>query len=184
MREFKNTTAIILAGGQSTRMGEDKGLMNLGDKPMIQYILETVSKLTDQIIIVANNSDYEKFGYPVFKDIEQAKGPLGGIVTGLTASKTALNWIISCDSPHVTIDLLKVLMLKLKNVEAVVPERAGKIHPLIAAYQKSSLAFFKKELALNHLKLMPIIDKLDVRIMGADHFDRINFKNLNSKEDL
>lgn len=184
MEHIPNTTAIILAGGKSSRMGQDKGLMDLDGKPMIQHIISTVSKLTTNILIVANNLDYQKFGLPVFEDHVKDKGPLGGFVTGLSASNTDLNWIISCDTPYVSVDLLSTLMSNLKNVDAVVPTKDDKLHPLIAAYHKATLPHFEKELELNHLKMMTVISQIHVLFMNANQFDVINFKNLNSKEDI
>jgi molybdopterin-guanine dinucleotide biosynthesis protein A len=179
-----NTTAIILAGGQSSRMGQDKGLMEVKGKPMIQHIIDTVSLLTNQIIIIANNTEYQQFGFPVYEDFIKQKGPLAGIVTGLSNSTTDLNWIISCDVPFVSANLLSELMLNLVKVDVVVPSKNDRIHPLIGGYKKSTLQIFKRELEHNHLKIMNVISYFDVHIMNADQFDVINFKNLNSKEDI
>ena len=179
-----NTTAIILAGGQSSRMGQDKGLMELSGRPMIQHIIETVSQLTSQIIIIANNSEYQQFGLPVYEDLTKEKGPLAGIVTGLSKSKTDLNWIISCDTPYVSVDLLSELMFNLKVADVVVPSKNDKIHPLIGTYHKSTLPIFQRELELDHLKVITEIDQLHVQIIDVNRFDVLNFKNLNSKEDI
>jgi molybdopterin-guanine dinucleotide biosynthesis protein A len=184
MDSIPNTTAIILAGGQSSRMGQDKGLMDLNGKPMVQHIIDTVSQLTNQIIIIANNSEYQQFGWPVYEDVIKQKGPLAGIVTGLSNSATDLNWIISCDVPFVSADLLSELMLNLEKVDVVVPSKNDRTHPLIGGYKKSTLPTFKRELEHNHLKIMTVISCFDVYIMNADQFDVINFKNLNSKEDI
>mgnify|MGYP000020578250 CR=1 FL=1 len=184
MKPVANTTAIILAGGQSSRMGEDKGLMNLEGQPMIQYIIDSVKQIASNIIIIANDKAYEQFGFEVHEDLVKEKGPLVGIVTGLSASKTELNWIISCDAPYVSKDLLLDLMNKLNEFEAVVPEKEEKKHPLIGAYKKSTLPVFKQALALNHLKIMTVISQLHVLFMDANNFDVLTFRNLNSKKDL
>ena len=184
MMPIANTTAIILAGGQSSRMGEDKGLMNLNGQPMIQNIIDTVKLVASNIIIIANDKAYEQFGFQVYEDIVKEKGPLAGIVTGLTASKTELNWIISCDAPYVSKDLLLDLMNNLNEFDAVVPKKEEKIHPLIGTYKRSVLPVFKEALALNHLKIMTVISQLHVLFMNANNFDVLTFKNLNSKKDL
>ncbi len=81
-------TGIILAGGKSSRMGEDKGLVLLNGKPMIQYVIEALKGVVSDIIIISNNASYNKFGIPVYPDIIKDKGPVGGIFTGLHHSKT------------------------------------------------------------------------------------------------
>ena len=184
MKIVSNTTAIILAGGRSSRMGQDKGLMNLGDKPMIQYTIDTVSRITSNILIVANDSAYEQFGFPVLYDKVENKGPLAGIIGGLSATLTEHNWILACDTPYVTAELLLELMAKLKDYDAVVSMHQDKVHPLIATYNRRVLPVFEKQLKLNNLKLMRANAELNVEIFNADHYDLINFKNLNSKTDL
>ncbi|NOQ71088.1 MAG: NTP transferase domain-containing protein [Crocinitomix sp.] len=184
METLAHTTAIILAGGKSSRMGQDKGLMLLDGKPMIQYIIDTVQPIANNIIIIANNKAYEKFGFPVYGDLVKDKGPVGGIVTGLSASTTDLNWVISCDTPFVSQELLEMLMLNMDQFDAVIPTYENRTHPLIACYNKSALPVFKKALHLNELKIMTLISKLHAKIMNANQFDVLNFKNLNSKEDI
>ena len=184
MDRFKNHTAIILAGGKSTRMGEDKGLMLLNGKPMVQYVIDAFELLTKNIIIIANNDLYTKFGLPVYVDLVKDKGPLVGIVTGLTNSKSEQNWIISCDSPFVKYDLLVELMNQLDGKECAMPTYENKKHPLIAAYRTSSLTRLKEQLLLDNLKLMKALEELDVNAFTANNFDPINFKNINSKADL
>lgn len=181
---MEKLTAIILAGGKSSRMGEDKGLMNLNGKPMIAWVLETVSKLTSEIILIANNPEYKKFGFPVYEDEVPEKGPLGGIITGLKASDTEKNWIISCDTPYINADLLNVLMNEVGDYDAVVPVYKNKVHPLIGVYRKSGLSHFEENLHLNNLKIMEILDGIKVNYFQADVFTEENFRNLNAKTDL
>ncbi|MFT5819151.1 MAG: molybdopterin-guanine dinucleotide biosynthesis protein A [Crocinitomix sp.] len=184
MEMVADITAIILAGGQSSRMGQDKGLMDLNGKPMIQYIIETVEPIANNIIIIANNLDYEKFGFPVYEDTVKEKGPLAGVVTGLSESKTDLNWIISCDTPYVTEGLLKELKHELKGFDAVLSSFQGRVHPLISAYNKSALQMLTEQLEKENLKLMLANSALKTKIFNANQYDLINFKNLNSKKDL
>ena len=61
-------TGIILAGGKSSRMGEDKGLVLLNGKPMIQYVIEALKEVVSDIIIISNNASYNKFRVPVYSD--------------------------------------------------------------------------------------------------------------------
>lgn len=181
---MEDKTGIILAGGESSRMGEDKGLMSLEGKPMIQYVIDVVLTQTDQICIISNNSDYQIFGWPVHTDLVKGKGPLGGIVTGLSASRTRQNWILSCDSPFITEDLLVMLMNQLNGFDAAIPEKLNRTHPLIAAYDLSALPTYKVALNQDNLKLSEANKSLNINYFDANQFDVRNFKNINAREDL
>ena len=177
-------TAIILAGGKSSRMGEDKGLMLYNGKPMIQHVIDAVLPLTNCILISANSDVYKQFNYQIFSDKISDKGPLGGIVTTLAQSETEINWVLSCDSPKITTEMLRKLVDQLRDYDAVVPQIGEKIHPLIAVYRKSILNRFKENLALNQLKMIAVLNEMHVNYYKVDESDQFNFKNLNSKADL
>lgn len=176
-------TAIILAGGKSSRMGEDKGLMLFEAKPMIQHIINLVKPLVKHIIIISNNNSYQQFGYPVFEDIIKDKGPLAGILTGLQQSTTAKNLILSCDVPFVNEALLELLLTQADDVDVVIPEKENRTHQLIGVYDKSCIAIIKEELANDRLKLKLAINKLNHRIIDANGIDARVFHNINTKED-
>ena len=101
-----NITGIILAGGQARRMGgQDKGLIQLAQKPMIEYVLNAIKPQVDEIIINANRNQvvYEKYGYPVVADqIEGYCGPLAGMASGLQTAETPFVVTVPCDSPFDT----------------------------------------------------------------------------------
>ncbi|MGB0882066.1 MAG: molybdenum cofactor guanylyltransferase [Vicingaceae bacterium] len=176
-------TAIILAGGKSSRMGEDKGIMFLEGKPMVQHIIEVVKPLTEKIIIISNNNKYSQFGYPVFEDITKGKGPLAGILTGLQYSTTDKNLILSCDVPFVNKKLLDLLITNSENSDVVIPEKEDRTHQLIGIYDKSCIPTFKRELANNRLKMKLAIKKLNYKIIDANQIDAQVFYNINTKED-
>lgn len=177
-------TGIILAGGQSSRMGQDKGLMDLKGKAMILHVIDSIEKLTNQIIIVANNEAYKKFGYKVVPDIIVNKGPLAGIVTGLEETETEKNWILSCDTPFITASLLDELMSTMKDENLRIVKKGNDIHPLIGTYRKSALKPLKEQLALNELKLSRAFQGISKSFFDANHHPNYCFKNLNSIADL
>lgn len=176
-----NVTAIILAGGKSTRMGEDKGLMLFEGKAMIEHIIKTVEPLVQEIIIIANNKEYHQFGYPVFEDIIKEKGPLAGILTGLKQSTSDYNLVLSCDVPFVNNELIQLLLSH--NAEVVIPKKDNRTHQLIGVYNKSCIPTLKEELANDRLKIKLAIKGLNVKIVDANHIDNRIFHNINTKED-
>jgi molybdenum cofactor guanylyltransferase len=99
------TTAIILAGGMARRMqGQDKGLIELNGRPMIEYIIDALKPQVDHILINANRNieTYQRYGFPVVKDIMgDYFGPLVGMASGLQACTSDRVLTVPCDSPFV-----------------------------------------------------------------------------------
>jgi len=109
-------TGVILAGGMSRRMGEDKGTLLLGDRTVIEYVIETVSQVVDELLLITNKPEnYQRFGIPIFTDILQANGALVGIHAGLIASQTYHSLFVACDMPFVKKQLLEYMTSKLQH---------------------------------------------------------------------
>ena len=87
-------SGIILSGGKSTRMGMDKGLIELKGKPMIQHVIDHIDPICNEILISANDKVYENFSYPVYNDEIHEIGPAGGIISCLKHSSYNKNIII------------------------------------------------------------------------------------------
>ena len=122
-------TVIILAGGKSSRMGTDKGLVLMNEIPMIERVIKTVKKAgLSEIIIVSNNTEYKQFGLPVFPDVIPDKGPLGGIYTGLLKSSTVKNLILSCDVPFINETVLKLLIRNGLKSKVTIVKYENRIH--------------------------------------------------------
>lgn len=181
---MKNVGVIILAGGKSSRMGEDKGLMALFGKSMVAYVLDQAVKISEDIIIVSNNSNYKKYGYPTFKDLYKEKGPLAGLHTGLVKSKHHKNIVLSCDIPYVKIGLLNFLYNQSEGYDITIAQHEDRMHPLIGIYTKDCIQRFEECLKLDELKITKAFASLNFNIVPADEFDSIEFKNLNSKKDI
>ena len=177
-------TIIILAGGKSARMGQDKGLITILEKPMIQHVIDVANNFTKEIIIVANNNKYEEFGFPVFKDLVKDCGPMAGIFTGLTNSKTKQNIILTCDSPFISTALIELLLANAEGKDIVYPTLGGKKFPLTAVYNKSVFDMVKNQLENRKLKvkdLLTLANSLEVKLDSSFTKD---MTNLNTPTDL
>jgi molybdopterin-guanine dinucleotide biosynthesis protein A len=175
---------IILAGGKSSRMGEDKGLMTLFGKPMITYVIDAVKEVSTNITIITNNKKYAIFGYPLVKDVIPEKGPLGGIYSGLKASPYEYNIVLSCDIPYIKPALLKYLLLQSEEFDITIAKHLDRFHPLIGIYSKNCLPVISSNLVKGKLKLTALFDELDTNVIETDEFDEIGFRNLNTKQDI
>ena len=106
MSSIKNITGVILAGGKSSRMGTDKGVLELNGKKIIEHIIYSIKPVVDEIIIISNSNNYDYLGFKVYSDIIKERGPLAGIHTALTHTTTERNLIVSCDIPFINSELL------------------------------------------------------------------------------
>ena len=179
--------AFILAGGKSSRMGVDKGLVHLSGKPMIQYIIDILEQLKLPIQIVSNNSEYKHFGYPVFKDLISDKGPIGGIYTALSSSDSEMNLILSCDTPFVNSALIECLIAECENQNVTISGYEGWQHPLIGIYSKSGIKTFQSQIEKDNLKLSEANEILHVKAVPMDNIKGITaraFDNINTIEEL
>jgi len=181
---MEEITAIILAGGSSRRMGQDKGLMNLGGRPMIHHVIAMAELFADDIIIISSNKDYEQFGYAVHADEVEDAGPLGGIFTGLNQSKTDQNLILCCDTPMISPELLGKLIDQKTEAQIVIPEHDGFVHHLTGRYHKSILGKAKECIEAKELKLSDFVAKVETEVFNANHLHPINFVNVNSVEEF
>lgn len=185
----RNTTigAIILTGGKSSRMGSDKGLAELKGKTLIEHIINVLKPITSDIIIIANNPNYNFLGYKVYNDIIKECGPLGGIYTGLTYSNRELNIILSCDIPFVSTPLLEFLIKNSGSEDILVPEHNGQTEPLCGIYRKNCINEFKRLLDNNEFKLHNMLNQLNskrIDVSQQNFFDSNLFMNINTKDQL
>ncbi len=182
-------TGIVLAGGAGSRMGKDKGLCNFKGKPLTAYAIEVLQPLCGSILISSNNvSDYQRFGYKVIPDIYKDIGPMGGIYSSLTESKTKHNIIISCDTPFLVSSVLEHVLTNSTNFDVVVPRHGNSyIEPLAAYYSKNIINKLSESIISENYKLMDFFNKVVYKSVAVDNiagFSKMLFKNLNTPNDL
>lgn len=196
---YKNITGIILSGGKSSRMGENKSLMRLGDRTVIEHILLLIQSLFQEVILITNRPDeYQFLNIPLFEDIYKNRGPLAGIHSGLLNSKTENNFIISCDIPLITKEIIEYI-IKFDTPHPITVCRAdGYIQQLAGNYSKSVLPKIEKLFKINEdeiknsnqrkrkWKVHLLLDLVGAEIIEANKLDFYSeglFLNMNSQED-
>ncbi|MGV8057259.1 MAG: molybdenum cofactor guanylyltransferase [Smithellaceae bacterium] len=180
----ESATAIILAGGKSSRMGQDKSLLFANNLPLIGKIASQLENHFQEIIIGAN--DIEKYRFlhlPVIPDLEEGKGPLMGIYSTLLSSKHEINFVIACDIPDLNIKYVKELIRQAKDHQIVVPTwNDGKFEPLFAVYRKSILNNVKNMLDTGQRKIRLLFESADVKYLPMPDEGKW-YRNLNTMED-
>lgn len=181
----QHITGIVLAGGKASRMGTDKGLILLHDKPLVQYALDSLSHVCDHLIICANNPEYEAFGFEVVPDTHQNIGPMGGLYAGLRHSNNEHNLVLSCDMPMVDGALLEKLVSVHRDSQAVVPKTAEQMFPLCAYYHQSVMPQLEKDIGAGLHKMKLFIEKLDyTALILSSPDDQQKLFNINTPQDL
>ncbi|MEC1740709.1 molybdenum cofactor guanylyltransferase [Schinkia azotoformans] len=174
-----NATAIILAGGKSSRMGTNKALLPMDGKPNIELIKDQLTPFFSDIIVVTN--DFEAYGFlkvPIVKDEYVGKGPLAGIHTGLKNSNTETNFFVACDMPFISGELAKHLVELCNDYEGVVPRINGTLHPLFSVFKKSVLPKVELCLMEERLKIRDLLVELNILYLNEAELNRIMVGNI------
>jgi len=185
----KEIGAIILAGGKSRRFGTDKAVYSFQGKPLIENVIKIVERVTRNIFIISNSPEQMDFlNYPVFQDIIQGAGPLGGIYTGLIHSEFELNLVLPCDMPHISTDCLDFLISNTNGNDITVPLHKNRLEPLCAVYSRSCIPHIKDQIETKDVQVFQFYDKVDtLKINFSDDLPFYNdrlFSNINFKQDL
>lgn len=178
-----DATAIIMAGGQGTRMGQDKSMLPVEGKPAIKHIFEQLRPHFSQVLVSSDDvSGYGFLGVEVVPDRVTGKGPLMGIASALRASTNHVNFVIACDIPEVDISFVRRMVRESRGFDAVVPRTGpARYEPLFAVYKKSTLAAIDKAIASGNYR---IIDALrDCKVNYIDLTCARQLKNLNTMKD-
>lgn len=176
-------TAIILAGGMSRRMGQDKCLLPVQGQPLIKHVVDQLAPWFEAILIGADDSAKLAFlNRPVIPDREPGQGPLMGLLSGLHASSTELNFVTACDIPCHEPHLLMRLLASAEGCDVVMPRSpAGDPEPLLAVYRRSLVPVIEQVLREGGRRFVDLFDK--VRVKSVPMTDAAWYRNLNTQED-
>lgn len=174
---------IILAGGKSSRFGQDKGLYQFRDKKMVEYGIELLKKFTDDIIISTNNEAYDQFGLPLIQDEIRDIGGIGGLHAAIKYSKKDYNIVIPCDMPFLTLEVLRSVIESCKENSASVLATSGHhLIPTCGCYQKLVLKIIEEQIKKKDYKLYNLLQRLNANKIEVENAEAV--RNINSIEDL
>jgi molybdopterin-guanine dinucleotide biosynthesis protein A len=187
------TTAIIMAGGESCRMGTDKSMLPVKGQSIIETICEQLRGSFDEILISANQVDKFAFlGFEVVPDKVPKQGPLMGIASALEASTNELNFVVACDIPKINLACVNRMLAEAieSRADIVVPVtgkstkgrlKAEKYEPLFAIYRKTALEAINKTLSSGKRKITDVFSLCTVKCIEMDGTDWLT--NLNTMAD-
>ncbi len=185
--QHQPVNGYILAGGNSSRMGQDKGLMMFNQKPLVQYVIQSLQAVVDKVIIVSNNPAYQQFGCEVVEDDCKGIGPAGGILTALSHSTTEWNFIAGCDTPFITSTGIEYILQYPSDAPIIIPIYQGKLQVLFGKYATTCKERWGQLVEQNTLKLQALVTHFDTNIVNVDlHplFKAPFFTNINSVTDV
>ncbi len=195
-KETPPVTGVILAGGKSRRMGENKALLQLGGDTLISHVIRRMRLVTDELLLITNSpSEYSYLDLPMREDIIPNTGALGGIYTGLSYASHDAVLCVACDSPFLEPKLLAYLVSVLTEYDAVMPYTTSPdatqimLQTLCAVYAKCCLPIIERMLQESELRVHALQEWAHIKRISPEIWQRldpngISFFNINTPEDF
>lgn len=192
MKKRQNITGVILSGGKSSRMGENKSLLKINGITVIEIILRLMEPFFEEIILSTNDPEEYKFlGLKSVEDVYRNSGPLAGIHSALKNSATEKNFVISCDVPLMSAEMIEYFLNYESRSDILISRAAGYLQPLVGIYNKKLLPLIENILEEsgrrgNHKSLHRLLDAAETTIIdpaGLEFYSDELFFNMNNKDD-
>jgi molybdopterin-guanine dinucleotide biosynthesis protein A len=187
-QERSSLSGIVLAGGQSQRMGRNKALLELEGQTLIARVLERLSPLCDELIISANDVElYADLPAQVVPDLIPGRGALGGIHAGLATMRHDKAVVVACDMPFLSLPLLRYMVVVSSGYDVVVPRVNAFFEPLHAVYSARCVEPIAQLIAEGPRRVVDLyrqvrlreVTEADVRLFDA----ALSFVNVNTQEE-
>ena len=184
-----NASAVILAGGKSSRMGRPKALLPFDNEPLIVHIVRALkSMFAEAVVVAAPDQELPPLPATVVRDDVPYQGPVGGIYYGLKAAEGEFCFVTSCDVAFTNLALISYFISHISNYDVVVPYWQERFQPLHAVYRRSVVPLLKEQLERGELRPIYLFDKVRTRKIGEDEIrcldpEGLSFLNMNTPED-
>ena len=182
-------TLVVQAGGQSSRMGEDKALKPFLGRPLIQRVVERLAPLADEVLVTTDRlAEYAFLGLRRVPDLLPGRGVLGGLYTGVASATHPLVAAVACDMPFASLALFEMAarLLIQEDMDVVVPRSGKGLEPLHAVYRREAcLPVIRSALESNQLKVIDWFPRVRLRQLGETEIARLDpsglaFWNINT----
>jgi molybdopterin-guanine dinucleotide biosynthesis protein A len=187
---ISEVVGVVLAGGKSSRYGENKALVRLNGMPLIERVIGVLKSIFRPVILITNTPHaYEHLNLPMHEDRIKGLGPLGGIYTALHVIPGDGAFVVGCDMPYLNGKLIQHMVTIRGTYDVVVPRIYEKIEALHALYGRSCLPAIQQRIDAGEYQTFRFFQDVSVRYVEEDevrHFDARfrSFFNINRPEEL
>ncbi len=185
---FDTISGAILAGGQSTRMGTDKALLQFNGQPVIERVYRSMAGLFNKTVLVTNHPEQYRFlPCPAVADHFVESGPLAGIHAALTWTTTDWVFVVACDMPLISTVVIRYLCNLADDYDAVVPCSSTGTEPLHALYNRRCLTVIEPMLQQGHRRIAELHEATNTHFVPWEEVARLpgakqSFQNINTPE--
>lgn len=175
---------LVLAGGDSRRMGRPKAWLEVGDTTLLRYVVERLAPAFSEVMVSFAEPEQleEPVPYRIVFDRKRSTGPLAGLEAGLLAARNEVIFAVACDMPYVTQEVAQMAVAAARGCDAAIPRFDGRTEPVCGAYRRTALPFITGALNSGRLKTADIAGDLDVTWLES--LDPAAFRSLNTPQDL
>jgi molybdopterin-guanine dinucleotide biosynthesis protein A len=183
-------TGIILSGGKSIRMGENKAFIEIEGMPIIKRIHSLFERIFEEVIIVTNEEElYRNFNAKIYNDLFKNGGVIGGLYTGLFFSMLPYSFCVASDMPLLKESVIEYLVRNVEDYDVVVPRTKDGLQPLHAIYSKQCLEPIKIIIDQKKHRIIDLYKMVRTKIIDEFEFisldpERESFVNINTPEEL
>ena len=178
--------AGVLAGGKSSRMGQNKAFLNVHDTSFIEYILSLTKGFGQTLLSVDDKKKYTGIDCGMVEDELKGFGPLEGIYGLLSASEYDHVLILATDMPNMTRDFLEGIAERVNyDHDAFIVRADGKNQPLCSVYSKRVIPYIEDMRKNNTGRIGALFEKINVKYLSVEElgFDKSVVANINTPKD-
>src|SRR6266571_4676876 len=181
-------TLLVLAGGESRRMGRPKAWIEVprsqGDTVLLRYVVERLGPAFSEVVVAFAEPEQmeQHLPYRVVFDRKRSAGPLAGLEAGLIAARHDVLFAVACDMPYVTQSTAQLAVAAARSCDAAIPRHDGLYEPVCGAYRKTALPAIVGALDAGHYTAHDVVESLDVTWLEG--IDPAEFQSLNTPADL
>jgi molybdopterin-guanine dinucleotide biosynthesis protein A len=187
-----DVTGVLLAGGNSRRMGEDKRYLVVGEQTLLERGLAVLRSIFQEVLVViAQDSLPLNVDARVVRDLEPDCGSLGGLYTGLTQATTPYIFVVACDMPFLDPAVITQFTSRRASADIVMAKLAARLHPMHALYSKGCLPVLEQMIRARQLKIQEMVSHASLHVRYVTDADLLtidpsgrSFQNVNTPADL
>ena len=182
-------TGIVLAGGASRRMGQNKAFLELGGKPLIAHVIERMDQVCAEVLVVARDvQPYAGLGARLVEDRFRGVGVLGGLHAGLAAAAHNLALAVGCDMPFLKPALLRAFAGWAEGADVAVLRQGEQVEPLHGAYRRTCLPAIEAAIHANQRRIISFFPRVRVHYVAPEDVTMFDpelrsFRNVNTPEE-